>query len=144
MKKVLVLIAGVILSTAAFAASKTDIAASHINIKTPHVKAITSANGNTQVFMDLINTGSHSHKVVAAISPVAKLAQIHKTTKHGMKQVESIKILPHHDRDLHKGGFHIMLMELNQNLQANQNIPVMLIFEDGSHITVNAKVDQKA
>ena len=152
MKKLLVGLA--LLSTVAFAAPhhhfknfklSKEIAASVMTVKTPNVMAEAVGQYATAVFMDLKNNGNDAHRLVAATSPVAAIVQLHATVfKHGDKNymihVKSISIKPHHDRDLHAGGFHVMLIDTTHQLKSGESVPVTLIFSDGSWMTIHARV----
>lgn len=145
MKKILIAILGSALLLCGNAMAKTaEMAASVVQARHPQVEAVPAGQRATQVFMDLVNTGNRAHTVIAALSPLSKETQLHKTVKVDgkaqMRQVSRIKIKAHNDRDLHQGGFHVMLMGLNQQLKAGQAVPVTLVFADGSDMQVQAMV----
>jgi hypothetical protein len=145
MKKIIIGVAAglLALSQIAFAGS-AEIASDAVHINTPEVKAISKSEHSTEVFMDLVNLGNKTHTVIAAVSPVAKEIQLHKTIKENgksmMQQVNHIKVPSHKDKFLHEGGMHVMLIGLKEKLEKGQNIPITLVFADGSDITINAKV----
>jgi periplasmic copper chaperone A len=122
-----------------------EIAANVMSIKTPEINMPTPIQGSTQVFMELDNNGRVAHKLIAAYSPVAKLIQLHQTIKKNgeqyMRQVPMISIKPHHEQELKQGGFHVMLMGLNESLKEGHKVPVVLLFEDGSYINLNVSIE---
>ncbi|HVV69455.1 MAG TPA: copper chaperone PCu(A)C [Gammaproteobacteria bacterium] len=122
-----------------------EIAANVISVKTPEVNMALPTQGSTQVFMELDNNGKARHKLIAAYSPAAKLIQLHQTIeKNGeqyMQQVPMISIKPQHEQDLKQGGFHVMLMGLNESLKKGHKVPVVLLFDDGSYINLNVPVE---
>lgn len=126
-------------------AMASEIASSVVTVSNPEVIAEAVNNNTTEVYMDLDNNGTQLHSVVAATSPFATIIQLHETytQAHGhsfMKQVPSISITPHSDRPLKDGTFHIMLINTQHHLNAGQTVPVTMIFEDGSWISVDARV----
>ena len=97
-------------------------------------------SASTEVYVDLIDHSKHMVEVIAATSPLADRVQLHKFVGHHgkMVQVPYIKIHADAQDDLKPGGYHIMLIDLEQQLQPGQKIPVTLIFKDGSHTTIDA------
>lgn len=134
-----------------FAASSIALAANQsttadvIVIKTPKIQMSSMMGSNAaEVFMELDNKSRYPHFLKAAYSPVAAQTQLHLTVHQNgyesMRQVERILIKPNSDRQLQPGGLHVMLMGLKQPLKKGDTIPVVLIFSDGSNVSVNAQV----
>ncbi len=121
-----------------------EIASNAITIKAPVINEYVPMQYNTQIFMELDNQGAVAHKLIAAYSPVAKRIQLHKTIKangkYTMQQVATIIVNPHQEQDLKEGGFHVMLIGLNQPLRKGAHIPLILLFEDGSYLTLQVPV----
>ena len=145
MNKILILAGALLLSITGLA--QAELASDAVTVKSPHIKAVRINQDQTQVFMDLDNTDQATHTLIAATSPVSKQTQLHKTiTTNGersMQQVNRIAIRSHADRDLHQGGFHVMLIGLKDQLKAGEIIPITLVFEDGSDLLIKAKVDNQ-
>lgn len=143
MKKSLIAFGLCIITSTTFAAIH-ELAANVISIKKPTVSKAELKNHETAVYMDIINSGTRTHELIAATSPIADQTQLHKTTHAHhhtrMKQVPDILLKSHHDKRLHKGGKHMMLIGLKADLIHNKTIPITLIFKDGSWIQVGAKV----
>ena len=123
----------------------TETASSVMSARTPDIMAEATGQYATALFVDLKNNGNETHTVGAATSPMAQIVQLHSTVmRHGDKnymiQVKSIAIKPHHDRDLHAGGFHVMLINTTKQLVKGDMVPVTLIFADGSWMTIHANV----
>lgn len=99
---------------------------------------------STEVKMDLINSGTNMAKLIAATTPMAQKVQLHHFVEKGgktvMQQIQSIDIKSHSEDDLSFQGVHIMLIGLKSTLAKGQQIPLTLIFSDGSHLSVNAVV----
>lgn len=125
-------------------AADTEIASDVMKIKAVRINDTLTHDNSTELFMDLQNTGMVPHTLIAAYSPIAKQTQMHQTIEHGkqasMSKVNSIPVPPHKDEDLHFGGLHLMLMGLEKSIENHESIPITLIFDDGSWLTVDAQV----
>jgi periplasmic copper chaperone A len=145
MKKILLACSAALFSASVLAAGNKPLAADDISVKTPDIKVVTTDATSAEVFMELDNSSTRPCILIAANSPVAVQTQLHETiTKHGkseMDQVKTIVIKPHGDKELKLGGFHVMLMGLKQPLKLGDNVPVTLIFADGSSLQVTAPVE---
>lgn len=128
----------------ATAAKNQEIAASVIAVKQLVIDNQMTRNGRTEVFMELINIGNKTHRLIAATCPLATQVQLHMTTtengRAAMRQVHSIDIKVHTEKDLVLGGLHIMLIGLKRHLVKNNKVPITLVFSDGSWETVLAEV----
>lgn len=96
-------------------------------------------------FMTLINRGETDLTLVSAESPVSDLVEVHETAMEGemmrMREVEGGIALPAGEMvELRPGGYHIMLMELNQELVPGEAIMITLTFDDGSNISIAVPV----
>jgi copper(I)-binding protein len=86
------------------------------------------------VYMQIANLGDHPIALVAGSSPVAMTVEIHQTTivndVASMGEVEGgIEIAPGESVSLQPGGFHIMLIDLMQDLAPGDAIALDLTFE---------------
>lgn len=155
MKKLLIIAFSLVFSTAAFAnvvktpsmAKQVTIKAAKVEAKTmgPFGSAVTSNRPvSTEAKMEIINQGAKPVTIVAAKSPIAEKAQLHKFVKvngkEKMQRIRDIIIPAHHDTNLSFNGLHVMLIGLKDKIRVGQQVPVSLIFSDGSHLNVNAKV----
>lgn len=106
------------------------------------------------------NGGSAADALVGASSPASGMVQVHETyalpeptgsampgasagmggTVMGMRPVARIDIPAGGSIELKPGGYHIMLMELKQELKAGDTIELTLTFEKAAPITVKAEV----
>ena len=123
---------------------QAEIASSVVKIMHPSVVAEHKNQHVTEVYMELKNTGSDAHALIAATSPDAHMVQLHTMYKvHGvmhMHPVKAITLAPHHMRNLHWGGFHVMLINTTHQLHADNIVDLTLIFADGSWKTLHVKV----
>jgi hypothetical protein len=113
--------------------------------------------GAGAAYLVLKNAGSTPDALVGASSPVAETAEVHETyaieapmgstepgasvsTMMGMRPVARIAIPAGGSLELKPGSYHIMLMNLKQELKAGDKIDVTLTFENADPITVSAEV----
>lgn len=97
------------------------------------------------IFMRLMNQGEEDDRLIAAVTDVAGLVEIHETKMMGdvmqMRPVEGgIEIPAGETVELKPGGYHVMLMELQQELVPGTAFLVTLAFESGTEVTVAVPV----
>ena len=99
---------------------------------------------NGGVYLTIRNDGDQADRLLGAESPVARVVEIHETTMEGdvmaMRPVEAIEIPAGGEVSLEPGGYHIMLIDLQQPLAAGDSVELTLIFEQAGRITVTAEV----
>ncbi len=102
--------------------------------------------GMTAVFGTLTNTGHHDVRIVAATSPAAGMVELHEVVSDGsgsktmQPKAGGLAIAGGATHELAPGGDHLMLMDLKAPLQPGADVPVSLVFEDGSSLPVTAQV----
>ncbi|WP_024851634.1 copper chaperone PCu(A)C [Hydrogenovibrio kuenenii] len=138
----IILLSSLFISTMASAMSKEE--ASQIQVSNPYAREVPPGAMASASFMTLKNTSAHDIYLIQAESKVAKKVELH-THIHDngvmrMRQVQDIKIPAHGMTMLQPGGFHIMLIGLQQKLVKGEQIQVQLTFKDGSHKTVKMPV----
>ncbi len=91
-------------------------------------------------------TSAQAGKLVAASSPVAGVVEIHERAMEGsvMKMRELAGGLPlpaGQTVELKPGGYHVMLMDLKQQLKEGDSVPVTLVIQgkDGKKETIELK-----
>ncbi|MEN8167933.1 MAG: copper chaperone PCu(A)C [Pseudomonadota bacterium] len=141
-KSVSTFLAAVLLGFAGLALAQP--AADRVEVKAPYVRAVPPGQPNSASFMMLHNGDSQDHALVGAESPVAKVVELHTHTMVDgmmrMRQVEKIELPAGKMTGLQPGGLHIMLIGLQQTLTPGEDIPLNLLFEDGSKAAVSAPV----
>lgn len=121
-----------------------------------------SAGGNSAAYM-VITAGPGGDALVSAAIPegLAAEVQLHETTTGGsggtmdgmdgmdgggssgmmsMRQVPEIPVPADGSVALEPGGYHVMILDLKQDLTAGQTVPVTLTFSSGATTTVDAEV----
>lgn len=108
--------------------------------------ATAADTGMTAVFGTLTNTGHHDVRIVSAASPAARTVELHEVIGAGsgsktMRPKEGgLAIAAGGTHELIPGGDHLMLMDLKGPLQPGADVPVSLVFEDGSSLPLTAQV----
>ncbi|MCS4504887.1 hypothetical protein KBTX_03154 [wastewater metagenome] len=87
---------------------------------------------------------SGADRLVGVASPVAKKATLHRTvTENGnrtMKHVDGVDVGPDNPLAFAPGGYHVMLMGLDQPLKAGDRFSMTLTFEKAGDIEVDVEV----
>jgi len=110
--------------------------------------------GAGAAYMVIRNGGSAADALVGARSPVAAVGEIHQTVTMGspmpgasggggmmgMVPVERIEVPAGGSVELKPGGYHIMLIQLKQELRVGDRIDITLKFGNAGEITVKAEV----
>ena len=136
------LLASALLSLAA--AAHADVTA-----KDPWVRATVAQQKATGLFAKI--TSAAGGRLVSAASPAAGIVEIHEMSMDG--NVMKMRALPKglelpagKTVELKPGGYHVMLMDLKQQLKAGDTVPVTLQVEgkDGRKESLELKVPVKA
>lgn len=122
----------------------SSLACADVTITDPWVRATVPQQKATGAFMQM--TSTTDLKLVMAQSPVANVVEIHemKMDNHVMKmrQISSLDLAAGKTVELKPGSYHIMLLELKQQVREGEAVPVSLVFED--HNKQRQTVDVKA
>jgi len=108
------------------------LAQAQVTIQDPWVRGTVPKQQASGAFMQL--SASKDTRLIAAQSPVANVVEIHEMLMDNnimkMRQIPGLDIVPGRVLELKPGGFHIMLIELKQQLKGGDVVPITLIFED--------------
>lgn len=95
-------------------------------------------------FLTIKNTGSEADRLIGAACGAAMMTQVHETKMDGgvmaMREVEAIEIPAGKMVELKHGGYHIMLMDLKQDVSAGGMTECTLKFEKAGEVTVSLMV----
>ena len=120
-----------VLALALFGAASVAQAAD-VTVSDPWVRGTVSAQRATGAFMRL--QADQDLRLVAASSPVAGVTEIHEMAMQDnvmkMRQVPAVELPAGKTVELKPGGYHVMLMDLKQQLKGGDTVPVTLTFED--------------
>ncbi len=107
--------------------------------------ADTFSDMNGVVYMDLINSGGGSDRLLSASAEVCKVVEIHQTImteeRMRMKRVEGgMKIMPNSTTQFKPRGHHLMLIGLGRALTPGDSLRLDLEFENSGSLTVYSEV----
>ena len=110
----------------------------------PYVRAMAPGQSSSAAFMTLRNASNTNHAVVSAESAAAGIVELHTHRMDGgmmrMRQVERIDLPARGTTVLKPGGLHVMLMRVEGTLKAGDEVPLTLVFEDGSRKEIQVPV----
>ena len=118
-----------------------------VQVKDPWVRATVPAQKATGAFMQI--TAPEGSKLVEVRSPVAGVVELHEMTMVDnvmkMRQVPGIDIPPK-GAELKPGGYHVMLMDLKQQVKEGDAVPMTLVVQgkDGRRQTVEVSARARA
>ena len=96
------------------------------------VRGTVATQKATGAFMRL--TPSANARLVSVQSPVAGVVEIHEMAMENdvmkMRQVPGLDLAAGRTLELKPGGYHVMLMDLKQQLKGGEQVPITLVFED--------------
>ncbi len=104
-----------------------------VKVEDPWVRATVPGQQATGAFMKL--TAQKDLKLVAGKTPVAPVVEIHEMVMEKdvmkMRAISGGLPLPAGKIvELKPGGYHVMLINLSQPIEAGQKVPLTLVFED--------------
>ena len=118
-------------------------------VSEPWIRGTVAQQKATGLFVQL--TSSKGGKLLSASSPVAGVVEIHEMSMDGstmkMRAVPNGVDLPAGKAvSLKPGGYHVMLMDLKQQLKAGDVVPVTLVIEaaDKTRETLEIKAPVRA
>ncbi len=136
-----------VLSTLFFAAFALP-AQAQVTVKDPWVRATVSQQKATGAFMQI--TSTQDARLIEAKSPVAGVVEVHemKMEKDVMKMralTEGLALPAGKSVELKPGGYHVMLMDLKQQVKEGDVIPLTLVVEgkDKKRSTIEVKAPAK-
>jgi periplasmic copper chaperone A len=112
-------------------------------VKDPWVRATVAEQKATGAFMELTSPGDV--RLLEVRSSAARIVEIHETKMDNnimrMRAVAGLDVPAGKGVQLKPGGFHVMLIDLNQTLKAGDSVPLTLVFEgkDGKRETIDVK-----
>lgn len=113
------------------------VAEGAVEVQNAWARATVKGQMASGAFMTL--TAKDGAKLVGAASPVAGVAQVHEMKMDGgvmkMNEVKGGLDLPAGKAvALKPGGYHVMLMDLKEQLVKDSTVPVTLIFKDAKGV----------
>jgi periplasmic copper chaperone A len=118
-----------------------------VTVKDPWVRATVPAQKATGAFMQI--TSAQDARLVEASSPVAGVVEVHEMVMEKdvmkMRAVKGLDLPAGKTVELKPGGYHVMLMDLKEQMKDGATVPVTLVFEgkDKKRSTVEIKAPVK-
>lgn len=96
-------------------------------------------------YMTITNSGTEDDRLIAVATEIAGMAEVHEMRMDGdvmrMREVAGGLVIPAGETVvLEPGGYHLMLMALNQPLIEGESFAVTLIFEKAGTVEVMLEV----
>jgi copper(I)-binding protein len=118
-------------------------AATRVEVMAARARAMPPSAANSAAFMTLRNPGPAA-ALVAARADVSEAVELH-THAHvdgvmKMRRVSEIELPAGAEIALEPGGLHVMLIGLNDPLEAGERFDLTLVFDDGSEKAVEVEV----
>jgi len=105
-----------------------------VTVEDPWVRGTVPQQRATGAFMLL--TAETDSRLVAAESQVAGVVEIHEMTMENdvmkMREIPGLDLPAGHTMELKPGGYHVMLMELKEQMVGGAVVPITLIFENSA------------
>ena len=109
-------------------------AVAQVTAKDAWVRTTVPQQKATGVFLRL--TALTDSRLIEVSSPLAGVAEIHSMVMVGntmqMRAMSGLDVTAGKALELKPGGFHIMLLDLKQQIKVGDVVPVKLVFEDRS------------
>ncbi|MCJ8298185.1 MAG: copper chaperone PCu(A)C [Pseudomonadales bacterium] len=120
-----------------------------LTITQAHVRAVPPGQKASVAYMTLTNNTAQEVVISGANSPVFMSINLHRTANiegvMTMRAQPELHIAPKQSVTLAPGGLHWMLMGLKGELKPSAEVPISLVFADGSeqklHLVVKALVN---
>lgn len=119
--------------------------AQSVEVKDAWVRGTVPAQRTTGAFMAI--TGNSSVRLIGVSSPLAGTVEIHNMTLQNgvmkMVRVEGIDVPAGKTIMLAAGGYHVMMMDLKQQMKPGERVPLDLLIEsaDKKRETVSLQVE---
>lgn len=118
---------------------------SGITVNEPWARSSPMMERAGAAYMVLENSGSEDDKLVSVTTDVAMMAELHETKEvNGMMEMAPVSggiVIPANGQaELKPGGYHIMLMGLNEELVAGDTFNLTLQFEKAGEVQITAEV----
>ena len=129
------------------ALSFTLPAAAQVIVSDPWIRGTVPQQMATGAFMQL--KSAKDAKLIEARSPAAGVVEIHEMTMENnvmrMRAVSSLALPAGRTVELKPGGYHVMLMDLKQQMKEGETVPVTLVVESGGkRETIEVKATVRA
>lgn len=91
-------------------------------------------------FLTIANTGESADALTGVTSDVADSVEMHQTIDNAMRPVDALPVPAQGELKLSRGGDHLMLLGLEQELKQDGKVSLELHFEKSDSITIEVPV----
>jgi len=129
-------------------ATASGASLAQVDVSNPWVRATVPQQKASGAFMSI--TAAKGGRLVEARSPVAGVVEIHEMKLENnvmrMRAVAGLDLPAGKTVELKPGGYHVMLMELRQQMKEGDSVPITLVVEgqDKKRATVEVKAVVRA
>ena len=110
----------------------TSAAFAQVTVKDPWLRATVPQQKATGVFLQI--TSARDARLVEARSPVANVVELHEMAMVDnvmkMRAISGLALPAGRVVELKPGGYHVMLIDLKQQIKDGDVVPVTLVVED--------------
>ena len=122
-------------------------AAAQVTVTDPWIRGTVQGQMATGAFMKL--QSAKAARLVEAASPVAGVVEIHEMALENnimrMRAVKALDLPAGRAVELKPGGYHVMLMDLKQQMKEGETVPVTLVVEtSGKRETIEVRAPVRA
>lgn len=111
-----------------------------IEVSDAYVKQTPPNAKNTAIFLTLKNKGDKDLSLINATTNLSEKTElhthIHENKKMSMVPISQILLKAHSETKLQKGGLHIMVLDLKEQVDKDTKTNLILYFDDDSSIEV--------
>ncbi len=137
------LLAGVATALAACSAGGEGIVVEDAWVRPSPMQA-----GNGAGYMVIRNQTGQDDALIAVRADISETVELHQTMEMegdmmGMQPVESIPIPARGSAVLEPGGYHVMFIGMNADIQPGQTVTLTLVFQNAGEIQVQAEVREE-
>jgi len=121
---------------------------SQTTVKDAWVRGTVAQQHASGAFMQI--TSAKGGRLVSVSSPVAGVSEVHEMAMEGdvmkMRAAPGLELPAGKVVELRPGGYHVMLMDLKQQLKGGDTVPLTLVIEDrdGKRETLEVKAPVRA
>lgn len=116
----------------------------NLNIRDAWVRHVPGDRPMAGYFV-LDNQGDSDRRLIGASSDAFAMVQLHETVKKDgmstMRSVDTVNVPAHGQVAFEPGGYHLMLMGAQKDLQVGDTISITLKFDDGGSQSVEFTVE---
>ena len=120
----------------------STVALADVRVENPWIRLLPPGVHATSGYMTL--TSDRHDRLLSVSTPIAHMVEIHRSSmENGMMQMDQVSGLELKESvrvELAPGGYHLMLMGLNQPLSSEKKVSLTLTFEHAEPLTVEAQV----